>query len=622
MTTYRANQLPYPPTARRPKVNPWFIRLPLLGFTGGLLVVLALTVLIAMFHMSYSDRITPGVSAFGVNLSGMTPQQAAAALEREFIFDDSAVVTFRDGDQVWQLSAGELGVGFDAEATVAQAMSIGAHSNPFIGLLDQSQAWFSGADVAPIVRYNQDMAVQQLNAIAAQIERTPTDAALAVSGTEVTVTPGRPGRSLDVYATLARLNPLLMNLHTGGEVELVINETAPVVWNVDEAANQLRAALSGPLQIIADGPDGQRLGPWTASVEQIAPMLRLQRVDQPNGTATYAVSADVSAMEAFIAGLAPGLLSAPRDGRFHFNETTGQLEVIQPAINGRKLNVEKTLAALETAVFRFDQRVVPVEFDYTLPTYHNNITAAELGITQLVGEATTYYTGSTANRRHNIAEGASRFDGVIIGPGEEFSFNTLLGELSPETGFVEAKVIEGERTVDGIGGGICQVSTTAFRAAFFGGFPIIERNSHAYRVGFYELNAPPGLDAAIWTPERDMRFQNDTDYHLLIETAVYPANNALQFRLYSTNPGRTVEILEPTVRNVVPALPTRYEANSDLQPGQVLQVDWAAEGADVNVKRIIRDSSGNEIRQDNIFTHYLPWRAIYQVAPGDTRLNS
>lgn len=620
MTSIPARENPY--IRPRPASNPWLIRVPVLFFSGMILLVVVLVMLVAAFRLSYNDKITPGVSAFGVNLGGMSREQAAAVLQGQFTYDRTAVFTFRDGDRFWQMNAGDLGVRFDAEATVNQAYAVSHDQDAISDLIDQAFTWFNGQAIAPIIRYDQNVAVARLAQIAAEINRPAQDAALFIDGTNVFTMNGIAGRTLDIPATLANLDSVLTTLTTGGEIPLVIYETYPTIWNVDEAVGNVRAALSSPLELYADGVNGERLGPWTASVEQIAALLKIDLVDNADGTRRYEVHIDMSAFESFLDELAPGLISSPQDGRFHFDVNTGQLVVVRPAVNGRQLNVPETLRVLEQAVFRYDMRSVPMMFDYTLPRYHNGITAAELGITQLVAEATTYYTGSTPNRRHNISHGASLFDGIIIGPGEEFSFNHWLGEVSLEAGFLESKVIEGERTVDGVGGGICQVSTTIFRAAFSGGFPIIERNSHAYRVGFYELNSPPGLDAAIWTPDRDFRFQNDTPYHLLIETAVYPANNTIQFRFYSTNPGRIVEIQEPTVRNPVSALPTRYEANSDLQPGQIVQVDWAAEGADVNVKRIIRDFEGNLIKEDNIFTHYLPWGAIYQVAPGDVRLGS
>ena len=198
--------------------------------------------------------------------------------------------------------------------------------------------------------------------------------------------------------------------------------------------------------------------------------------------------------------------------------------------------------------------------------------------------------------------------------------NSILGDISTETGFVQGKIILGGRTVDGVGGGVCQVSTTVFRAALLAGFPIIERHSHGYRVGFYELNSPPGFDAAIYQPTADFRFQNDTPYHLLIETSIYPGSDTLEFRFYSSNPGRKVIIDPPTIKDIVPALPTVYESNPELQIGQSLQVDWSAEGAYVTFDRVITDLNGNEIRREPFVTQYQPWAAVIQVAPGDPRL--
>jgi vancomycin resistance protein YoaR len=132
--------------------------------------------------------------------------------------------------------------------------------------------------------------------------------------------------------------------------------------------------------------------------------------------------------------------------------------------------------------------------------------------------------------------------------------------------------------------------------------------------------AGAGADAAIFQPTADFRFQNDTPYHLLIETSVFPGSDAIQVRFYSTNPGRKVIVEQPEVRDIVPALPTVYEVNPELLAGQSLQVDWSAQGASVSVVRIIEDLSGNEIRRETLFTQYQPWAAVIQVAPGDSRL--
>ena len=602
-----------------PLINPWLIRLPILFLSGGILLVLVLTIAVGLFQINYANKIIPGVSAYGIDLSGMTVEAARQALESSFTYDEDAIFTLRDGERFWQRSAGELGVIFDAQATAAEAYAIGHSGNPIDDVIDQLLTWLNGRSLSPTIRYDQTIAVQFLNEIAAEINRSSQDATLTIDGLNIEATPGQSGRTLDVMATLNRLDSAILNMSAGGEVPLVINETPPIAWDAEAAARKARVAISAPVLLVADDGYGGTLGPWTASVDQIAQLLRIESVTNADGSLSYDVTVNVEAYRPYLEELAEGLILTPQDARFHFDTNTLQLVRIQDAVNGRRLNIPETLNRLEQAIFSSDNRIVPMAFDYELPRYHNDVTAAELGITEMVSQGTTYYTGSPQARRDNIALAISRFDGIIIGPGEVFSFNRYVGDISPEEGYVSSSVIVGGRTVSGVGGGVCQVSTTAFQAAFYAGFPILERYAHGYRVGYYETGEGVGMDAAIYTPDLDFRFQNDTDYHLLIEASIIPQQNMVQFRFYSTNPGRQVVKEGPVIRDVLPPAPTRYEVNNDLAPGQSLQVDWAAEGAYVEVRRIILDANGNQIRSEVFASQYQPWGAIVQVPPGDPR---
>ncbi len=612
-----------PPRQPQP-MNPvavWLIRLPLLGFMGLVILALVLGVFLVAFQIRVQDRIVPGVSVAGIDVSGMTYEEATTALANSYTYANEAIYTFRDGDRIWQMSAEDLGVSFDLDETVSRAYQVGHTPDSIQNLTQQASAWFTGESIPPIVTYNQSVAETFLRSIATEIDRPSQDATLSLEGLVVNTTRGVTGRELNVGATLVQLTEAILSFDSGREIPLVINETPPIVWNVDDAAARIRTALSGPISLNATSAFGEQLGPWTVSREQILSLLSVVLQDNGDGTRSYNVSIDMSSFTTFLDTLAPGLITSSVDGRFNFDPSTGQLIVTEPSASGRELNVASTITRLEEAVFSNESRIVPVAFDYTLPRFHNQITATELGITTLVAEATTYFTGSENNRRINIAIGASKLDGIIIPPGEEFSFNYFLGEIEPEAGFVDGNVIFGGRTVTGIGGGICQVSTTVFRAAFEGGFAITERNSHGYRVGYYELNnAPPGLDAAIWQPERDFRFQNNTPYHLLIETDIYPAQDAIQFRFYSTTHWQT-EIEEPIIKAVVDAPPNRFISNSDLQPGEIRQIDYSADGADVTVYRNVYDMGGELVNRDYEFTHYLPWQAIFEVAPSDSRIS-
>lgn len=620
MTTVPANETPQP--TNTPRINPWLVRVPLLMLLGGMLLGMTMLVLLAGYMISMNGRIAPGVSAAGVPLGGMTTASAAAALDEAFTYDEETVFTLRHDEQFWQVTAGELGVSLDAEATAASALTASHADNPLSGLAQQTETWFSGQMVQPVVRYDETAARAQLNAIADEVTRPPQDATLTINGLNVETTPGQPGTVLDVDAALATLSEQLTTLQPGGEIQLQVRQAAPQVTDVESTAAYVRAALSAPLQLIATDADGNPLGPWTVPPDTIAAALQVERNTAGDGPA-YDVTVDFSGFAPQLETLAPGLIVPARNGRFTYNEQNGQLEALVAAVNGRRLDVDATIQRMEAAVFDPDSRTVELAYTYRRPQYHNDLTAAELGITERISSSRTLFTGSTAARRTNIENAAGFYNGVIVAPDEVFSFNQIVGDITEENGFVEGAIIFGGRTVNGIGGGVCQVSTTIYRAAFTGGFPIVERYSHGYRVGYYELgNAPPGLDAAIYVPTADFKFRNDTGNHILIETEFMPDLNALEFRIYGTNPGRTVEVSEPTIRNVTEPPPTIYEVNEDLQPGQQLQVDWAKSGGDVVITRTIRDAeTGDVLERRDYATFYQPWAAVVQVPPGDERLS-
>jgi vancomycin resistance protein YoaR len=601
--------------------NPWPIRVALLLLWAVFLTALTVGGLVAYASTLYADRILPGVSVGGVDVGGLTVAEAEAVLTAHYASASGVAYTLRADGQTWTYSAADLGLNIEAGEAVAQAMQAGRTDSGFIGnLTSQALTYLNGQAVAPRLTYDQSKALAVLQSLAGEVNQAGASGGLTISGFDVVATPAQTARTLDVSASLARLDYALTNSAAGTDIPLVIREQPAAIQNLDEAALLAQTVLSAPLTLIADDGQGNPLGPWVLSREQLASALKVELVPVSDGVYRYEVGIDLSSAASYLETLAPGLLTSPVDGRFRFNETTRQIEATQPAIGGRRLDVAATLRELEAKALT-DERTVRMQFSYVQPRYHNGITGAELGIIERVAEATTTFAGSDANRRVNIAVSASKMDGLIIAPGEEFSFNRALGDLTYEEGFVDAKVIFGERTQNGIGGGVCQTSTTIFRAAFTGGYTIIERHAHPYRVGYYEQgNFPPGLDAAIYTPERDFRFQNDTPHHLLIEVSIYPANDSIQFRFYSTNTGRTVEVQEPRVANITSISDVRYEANSAVPLGQEIATEYPVEGADVNVRRIVRAADGTVIREDNIFTHFLPWGAVYEVNPSDPRL--
>jgi vancomycin resistance protein YoaR len=339
-------------------------------------------------------------------------------------------------------------------------------------------------------------------------------------------------------------------------------------------------------------------------------MTVIRRVD---GT-RFEVTLYEARLRAFLAPIAPRIEQPAVDALFVFDDDLRELQVISPSVSGLALNIPATVARINQQVMT-DNRQVTLVITSLRAAYHEGMTARELGITELVSQGVTYFLGSSATRVKNIATAASKFHGVIVGPGETFSFDQFLGDVSLDQGYAEALIIFDGRTIKGVGGGVCQVSTTAFRAAYQAGFPIVERWPHAYRVGWYEKGFGPGLDATVFAPVVDFKFTNDTPLHLLIETYTNQVNGTLTYKFYSTKDGRTVKISPPVVTKVVPHGPDQYEEDPTFKPGQKEQVDWAVDGADVTVKRVV--VRGSQAVTDTVFTRYEPWQAVFKVAPGE-----
>lgn len=605
--------------------NPWTVRIPLLAITGVVLLFFVLLTAFAGYQWMYQDKIYPGVSTiYGVNVAGMTKDEVRAALQERFTYDQDASFVFHFNDQSWEMTASELGVGFDIDATVNQAYNIGREHGIIRNMWDQFNTWRNGSSVVPVITYNQSEAEAQLGAVARSYINQPViDATITIQNGAAVTTPSQVGRSVDVPATLDLLESEITRLSTRSEFNLVVNETAPTVWETNTIAEQINIALDPRgVTFYVDTATGLDIGPWTATPQSIENMLRIERVDNEDGTARYDINITDEQVRSFLERIAPELRKEPLNARFIFNDSTERLEVLEPSETGRELNIEATVPEFRNAVFSTGDRTVPISFIEVPAAVNELATAQELGITELIQSGTTYFVGSTIARRTNLTVAASKFHGLVIPPNSEFSFNEWLGDVSLDEGYEQALIIYGNQTITGVGGGVCQVSTTAFQTAFYAGFPILERYPHGYRVGYYETGEGPGMDATVYEPVVDFRFMNDTPYHLLIETYANPGNSTLTFRFYSTDTGRTVTKDGPYIRNVRPAPAAIYRATPGLSPGQAIQVDYAVSGSDVYVYRTVRDAEGEIIVEDEEFvSHYIPWPAQFQVAPGDPRAN-
>ena len=228
---------------------------------------------------------------------------------------------------------------------------------------------------------------------------------------------------------------------------------------------------------------------------------------------------------------------------------------------GHRLNIAKTATQIALNLAQA-QITAPLIIDEISPIVTKN-SLAELGLTSLLAKGESDFKGSTPSRIHNINIGAGKFNGLLLKPGEEFSFNKNLGQVDEVQGYYYELVIKKGKTTPELGGGLCQIATTMFRAAVNSGLPVLERHPHSFPVHYYN---PQGFDATIYPGSADLRFKNDTSGHLLIQSHI--EGTKLTFEIFGSDDGRKVEltghkILEQNSNGSMKTLLTRKIITAD-----------------------------------------------------------
>lgn len=318
-------------------------------------------------------------------------------------------------------------------------------------------------------------------------------------------------------------------------------------------------------------------------------------------------------LQEYLGSIAKEVKLEPVDALFRFEN--GRVTAFRPSSDGQEVDFETLEKEVTEKIPLVAASIKPKTFTLVIPikVLKPNVTTDEvnsLGINELIGVGNSLFQGSIQSRIFNITLAATRLNGILVAPDETFSFNKALGDISAFTGYKQAYVIEGGKTVLGDGGGVCQVSTTFFRALLDAGLPIVERHAHAYRVGYYEQDQGPGYDATIYSPSINLQFKNDTNHHILIQTFIDPTYQKLTFHLYGTKDGRESIISQPVITGQTPAPPPSYQDDPTLPKGQTKQVDFAAAGATVYITRIVK-KEGKVLYSDKFSSYYRPWQAVY-----------
>lgn len=332
-----------------------------------------------------------------------------------------------------------------------------------------------------------------------------------------------------------------------------------------------------------------------------------------NLTSIIMIKTDI--IDEMLTNLALAIHIESEDALFQFQN--GKVISFRLSKNGKRLDIEEAKKNIREEIIAFSRqenlRVPEITIQLPVRMEEPKITTENsnnLGIKDLIGVGTSLFRGSIPGRKHNIDLASKKISGHLIAPGDEFSFNDTLGDVSASTGFQPAYIIKEGRTVLGDGGGVCQVSTTLFRAILNAGFPVTERHAHAYRVGYYEQDSPPGLDATVFAPSYDLKFKNDTAHYVLIQSQIDLKGESLEFSLFGTKDDRNIELTKPVILSQTPAPPDLYQDDPTLPKGVVKQVDWKAPGAKVNMNYKVTKRN-TVVIQTSFYSNYQPWQSVF-----------
>ncbi|MCJ7792673.1 MAG: VanW family protein [Candidatus Marinimicrobia bacterium] len=557
-------------------------------------IVLFLFLIFLGYHFAYWQKIYPGVSVLGHSLGNQnltTAQQTVKQIIAEA--NPQPALTLKTETQLWNLELADFE--YLPQKTVEKAWAIGRGKNRLKNLQEKMAAWSQGINLSLEYSLNQTVFNQQLDQIADQVFVPAIEPAINITeDKKVAIESGKSGLALDKKNLSGEITSRLALLDFS-PLDLPLINISPKLTETQIEKTQTRAESLLNKKIVLTAEEMT----WALEDRQL-----VQWLDFNQGY-------DQEKIASWSAELAKTINRPSQNAAFEFKE--GRVTQFREGKMGLQLEEEKTMTLIKNALAELEKGQTEITLALLLTTTPPLITTAEvnsLGIQVLVGQGVSYFRGSIASRIHNIQLASSRLNGLLIPPGETFSFNQALGEVSPATGFQQAYIIKEGRTVLGDGGGVCQVSTTLFRAALKAGLPIVERRAHAYRVSYYEQNSQVGLDATVYDPTADLKFKNDTSAHLLIQTTVNPKNAQLTFELYGTDDGRTVSLSSSRIWDQVPPPPDLYQDDPTLPIGQTKQIDWAAWGAKVSFDyKVVRN--GEVLQERTFYSAYRPWQAIF-----------
>jgi len=568
-------------------------------FWGVVSIFISALACTTFFYIFFSGRIYPNVYIGSALVGGSTVSEAHSVVQAHYepVKNIEIILTSSTEDVVIPMSqidtTIEVAKSVNDAYVIARDQSTIANIQTLIGLMQSKR------QVGPSISFNEERLNDYISIAESQINNDANPYQITLIQGEIQVDPGKAGTIVDRDELRAQIARNISN-QSSNPIAIPIKVIDDTLSSEEVQTVIMRATklIGKSITITTDG---------TTTKKSAQDVINLLSPDGYRG----------DKLALFAKEFAKEVNREPQNPLF--NVQNGKVTNFAPALDGLSLNEKDFVAQVISALSQLESnKPDTVAIDAPLVRVSPELVsgdAVSYGIVELLGRGTSIFKGSISSRVFNVGHAAAKIDGTLIAPGETFSFNKIVGDISQLTGFKQAYVIQDGRTVLGDGGGVCQVSTTLFRAVMNSGLPVAERRAHSYRVGYYEQDASPGLDATIYSPTTDFKFTNDTGHYVLVHTIPDLKNYRLTFELYGTKDGRVAEISKPVISNVGAPPEDLYVDDPTLPTGQVKQVEHKAWGArSTFAYKVTKD--GQTLHEKTFVSNYRPWQAVFMRGVG------
>ena len=510
-----------------------------------ILIPIILIIIASVIIYNYRDYIYPKVSVQGVSIGSQNLKEAFNTLDNKNKELKTKTITLTYEDQEYSTTLEELGIQINTDETLVKAYKSTRQGN----ILARIQKLFQDNNVDWVYTSDTEFLESSLGAKVNPALKTLADAKLNYVDGEIVIVPEQAGESLESDKIAAIIMKDIDKEKLSFPIPLK-KETPSITSSSWEAQKADLDSLVKKHDIFFNDVN------ITIPPEEIVTWITIDQETKKIG-----VSQDT--IKEYLASVQKNLTSQPVNAKLRFDPNTQQIQILEPGREGTKLMMEESSKRIKNDILAGVPKT-ELFVAVTSPLIDESQFDA-LGLKTLLGKGESNFRGSSKSRVKNINVAANKISSTLLKPDEEFSFVNTLGKVDARNGYLPELVIKGNKTIPEYGGGICQVSTTLFRAALNAGLPILERRNHSYVVNYY---GKPGLDATVYLPKPDFKFKNDTNHHILIQH--YIVGTILYYEIYGTSTGKTAKTIEPVILESSPDGSMKTVAYREIYEGDVM----------------------------------------------------